>query len=67
VQRITVLLNSRADSGDAVPAERVAAVFRTAGCEAHIRILDGPGVAAAAADALKAGARVIVAAGGDEP
>jgi diacylglycerol kinase family enzyme len=58
-------LNSRAGSGDAVPAERVAAVFRTAGCEADIRILDGPAVAAAAADALKAGARVIVAAGGD--
>jgi diacylglycerol kinase family enzyme len=65
VQRITVLLNSRAGSGDAVPAERVAAVFRTAGCEADIRILDGPAVAAAAADALKGGARVIVAAGGD--
>ena len=65
VQRITVLLNNRAGSGDAVPAERVAAVFRTAGCEADIRILDGPAVAAAAADALKGDARVIVAAGGD--
>ena len=59
------MLNRRAGSGDAASEERVAAVFHTAGGEADVRIVDGPAVAAAAADAIKGGANVVVAAGGD--
>ena len=65
VQPITVLLNPRAGSRDTASADDIAAAFRSAQCDADIRIIDGPSIAAAATDALKRGSRVLAAAGGD--
>ena len=65
MQPITVLLNPRAGSRDTASADDIAAAFRSAQCDADIRITDGPSANAAATGALKRGSKVIVAAGGD--
>ena len=65
MQPITVLLNPRAGSRNAPSADDLAGAFRAAQCDADIRIIDGPSIAAAATDALQRGSRVLAAAGGD--
>jgi diacylglycerol kinase family enzyme len=64
-QRITVLINSRAGKHDPASVKRVADAFHVAGADAEVRITDGRSMAREAADAVRRGSRVIVAAGGD--
>jgi diacylglycerol kinase family enzyme len=64
-QRITVLLNARAGKQDATPARQVADAFRDAGADVDIRLAEGPALAREAADAVRRGSTVVVAAGGD--
>lgn len=62
---VVVLLNSHADRRDPIVKESVAAAFEAAGCDAVIQVTDGARIAADCAQALKNGARVLVAGGGD--
>jgi len=64
-QRITVLLNPCAGKQNATPARQVADAFRAAGADVDIRLVEGPAIAREAADAVRRGSRVVVAAGGD--
>ena len=64
-QRIIVLLNARAGKQDATPARQVADAFRDAGADVDIRLAEGPALAREAADAVRRGSEVVVAAGGD--
>jgi diacylglycerol kinase family enzyme len=64
-QRITVLLNPRSGKQNATPARQVADAFRAAGADVDIRLVEGPAIAREAADAVRRGSRVVVAAGGD--
>ena len=64
-QRITVLLNPRSGKQNATPARQVADAFRAAGADVDIRLAEGPAIAREAADAVRRGSRVVVAAGGD--
>jgi len=64
-QRITVLLNPRAGKQNATPARQVADALRAAGADVDIRLAEGPAIAREAADAVRRGSRVVVAAGGD--
>ena len=61
---VVVLLNSHADRRDPIVKESVAAAFEAAGCDAVIQVTDGARIADCA-QALKNGARVLVAGGGD--
>src|SRR5258705_13992431 len=63
-QRITVLLNARAGKQDATPARQVADAFRDAGADVDIRLAEGPALVREAADAVRRGSEVVVAAGG---
>ena len=62
---VVVLLNSHAGRRDPIVKEGVAAAFEAAGCDAAIQVTDGTRIAADCAHALKNGARVLVAGGGD--
>jgi diacylglycerol kinase family enzyme len=64
-QRITVLLNPRAGKQNATPARQITDAFRAAGADVDIRLAEGPAIAREAADAVRRGSRVVVAAGGD--
>ena len=65
-QRITVLINPRAGKQSATSAEQVAEALSAAGChEPAIRLTEGSSFTEAAADALRRGSTMIVAAGGD--
>src|SRR4051812_6111335 len=58
-QRIDVLINARAGKQDATVLTQVADAFRAAGCDAHVRLVDGAALTATAADALARGSKVI--------
>ena len=62
---VVVLLNSRAGRRDPAVEEAVAAAFEAAGCDAAIQITDGMRIAADCSNALRNGARVLAAGGGD--
>jgi diacylglycerol kinase family enzyme len=64
-RRIVVLLNPRAGKQSAASTEPLSEALRAVGCDADIRLAEGSSIARAAADAVKEGANVIVAAGGD--
>ena len=64
-QRITVLLNPRAGKQNATAERQIADAFRAAGADVDIRLAERSAIPREAADAVRRGSRVVVAAGGD--
>jgi len=64
-QRIDVLINAGAGKQNAAAVENVTDAFRAAGVDARVALTEGAAIAREAAEAVRRGSSLIVAAGGD--